>query len=362
MYSQGKICFCILVFMLLASAMMFVGCASMGHSAPGPSPGPTPIASGPMPTPTPTSGAPAPTPTPTPPGGPTPTPTPNPPGGPTPTPTPAPTPSPSPTPTPTPSSSNSITGRVTDINGAPIVGKVQVALEAPLGDFRAVMVDTADAQGNFLFPRVPPLSSFNSYALVISARAAHDPGTAPGTPGSFYAPAILVSGQGSFGPGGDPIVPGTDVGTIALHFTSQGDIQGSVTSTDSTHAIPVPIQVQFAMLRTFQADFFFDYPLPDGGPMAISTAPGPGCPAGTACASFTVTPIPTSPVEFAVFSKSGYSFSPFPTGPNFALPLNAVSLITDQPDCNPSSLQLEANSLQPDQANQAGTATFQGCQ
>ena len=56
---------------------------------------------------------------------------------------------------------------------------------------------------------------------------------------------LLVPGGGPFVPG-DPILPGTDVGTIQLRFTSQGDIEGSATSTDSTQKVPIPIHVQLA--------------------------------------------------------------------------------------------------------------------
>ena len=172
---------------------------------------------------------------------PTPTPTATPTPGTTPSPTPVPTPSPSPTPSPTPGPSNAaITGRVVDPSGVPVVGTVVVDLERGGGDFFTFRQTTADAQGRFRFDNVPPLPAQSTgYAIMVAARAAHDPGTAPGAPGSFYAPALLVPGGGPFVPG-DPILPGTDVGTIQLRFTSQGDIEGSATSTDSTQKSAYP--------------------------------------------------------------------------------------------------------------------------
>jgi hypothetical protein len=128
-----------------------------------------------------------------------------------------------------------------------------------------------------------------------AAQAAHDPGTAPGAPGSFYAPALLVPGGGPFLPG-DAILPGTDVGTIQLRFTSQGDIEGSVTSTDSTQKVPIPIHVKFAPMRIFTLDFVFDYPWVGSAPQ-LTTAPGPSCATGTSCASFQLSPVPTDRVE-----------------------------------------------------------------
>jgi hypothetical protein len=163
-------------------------------------------------------------------------------------------------------------------------------------DFFTLMQTTADAQGRFRFNNVPPLPALSTgYAIMVAARAAHDAGTAPGASGSFYAPALLVPGGGPFIPG-DPIIPGTDVGTIQLRFTSQGDIEGSVTSTDSTQKVPIPIHVKFAPMRIFTLDSVFDYPLVGSAPQ-LTTAPGSSCATGTSCASFQLSPVPTDPVE-----------------------------------------------------------------
>ena len=293
---------------------------------------------------------------------PTPTPTATPTPGTTPSPTPVPTPSPSPTPSPTPSPSNAaITGRVVDPSGVPVVGTVVVDLERGGGDFFTFRQTTADAQGRFRFDNVPPLPAQSTgYAIMVAARAAHDPGTAPGAPGSFYAPALLVPGGGPFVPG-DPILPGTDVGTIQLRFTSQGDIEGSATSTDSTQKVPIPIHIQLAPMRIFTLDFVFDYPWIGPAPQ-FNTAPGASCPAGTACGSFQLFPIPTDRVEQAIFSKSGYTFAPSDNAANFILTLNAFSLLNGKPDCNPPSNQLFANTLHPDAGTTVGPAVFTGCQ
>lgn len=291
-----------------------------------------------------------------------PTPTPTPPPGTTPSPTPVPTPSPSPSPTPTPAPSNAaITGRVVDPSGVPVVGTVVVDLELSRGDFFTFRQTTADAQGRFRFDNVPPLPSQSvGYAIMVAARAAHDPGTAPGAPGSFYAPALLVPGGGAFVPG-DPILPGTDVGTIQLRFTSQGDIEGSATSTDSTQKLPIPIHVQLPPMRIFTLDFVFDYPWIGPAPQ-FNTAPGASCPAGTACGSFQIAPVPTDRVEQAIFSKTSYTFAPSETAANFILTLNAFSLLNSKPDCNPNSITLFANTLNPDAATNVGPAAFTSCQ
>jgi hypothetical protein len=249
----------------------------------------------------------------------------------------------------------------------PINGTVVVALETPFGgSFKIFRQANADAQGNFRFDNVPPFQGGNgnalNYALVVAARNTTGPTAPPGAAGSFYVPTILVSGVCCFGPGGDPIVPGTNVGAIKLLFTSQGDIEGNVTSTDGTGTVPVPIRATFAPMQTFVHDFFFDYPWPEPAPQ-VTTAPGSSCPAGTACAAFTLSPVPTDQPQFAIFSKSGYTFAPSGTPTNFTLVLNASSLVTGQADCNPSTLPLQTPSpLNVDAGNQAGTAAFKSCQ
>ena len=242
-----------------------------------------------------------------------------------------------------------------------MVGTVVVGLEHEVGDFFLFMQTTADAQGHFTFNNVPAVpQGQEGYAIMVAARAAHDPGTAPGAPGSFYAPALLLPGNGNFGQG-DSIVPGTDVGTITLHFTSQGDIDGTATSTDPTNSIAVPIAVKIAPLRIFTRDFVFDYPQIGQAPQ-FTTQTGPSCPAGTACASFIIEPVPESPVEEAIFSKAGYTFAPSQTAPNFEIPLNSFSTKNGQPDCNPNNITLFANQLNPDAATNVGPAAFSSCQ
>ena len=249
----------------------------------------------------------------------------------------------------------------------PINGTVVVGLEQPAGgSFKLFMQANANAQGNFVFNNVPPFShgsgNANNYALVIAARNTTGPGAPPGAAGAFYVPTILVSGVCCFGSGGDPIVPGTNVGTIHLGFTSQGDITGAVNSTDATGTVPVPIHVTFAPMQTFVHDFFFDYPWPEPAP-TLDTAPGTACPSGSACANFDLFPIPTDQFAFAIFSKSGYTFAPSGTPTNFVLVLNATSLVAGKPDCNPSTLTLQARSpLAVDGPTNAGTASFKGCQ
>ena len=278
---------------------------------------------------------------------PTPTPTPTP--GTTPSPTP--TPSPSPTPTPTPSNA-AITGKVLDPSGAPVAGIVIVSLEQGPGDFRIVKQTNADAQGNFRFDNVAAVPAGNEgYAIVVAARQ---------VPGQFYTPAILLPGGGNFG-AGDPIVPGTNVGTIALRFTTQGDIEGDVTSTDSTQKVPVPIHVTMGPLGIFTRDFVFKYPL-IFAPGPFNTATGPTCPAGTACASYRLDTVPTDPAEEAVFNRNGYTFGPSQSGASFSIFLSATSLLNGKPTCNTPTLEVGANNLKPDSPNQAGTATFMSCQ
>lgn len=280
---------------------------------------------------------------------PTPTPTPTP--GTTPSPTPVATPSPSPTPTPTPGPSNaSITGRVLDPSGAPVHGLVIVSLEQGPGDFVIVKQTNADAQGNFRFDNVAAPAGNQGYAIVVAARD---------VPGSFYTPVILLPGGGTFG-AGDPIVPGTNVGTMGLRFTSQADIEGNVTSTDSTQKVPVPIHVAMGPLGIFTRDFVFKYPLIDA-PGPFNTATGPTCPAGTACASYRLDTVPSDPAEEAVFNKNGYTFGPTQSGANFNIFLSATSLLNGTPTCTPQELEVGANGLIPDSPNQAGTAAFMSC-
>lgn len=305
----------------------------------------------------------SPNPTPTPTASPSPSPSPSP----FPSPSPSPSPNPSPSPSPSPSASGAISGKVTDINGAPINGTITIALEKPSGGSFVIFKQTnADAQGNFRFNNIPPFKPTDgnalNYALVVAARNTTGPGAPTGAAGSFYVPTILVSGVCCFGPGGDPIVPGTNVGTIHLGFTSQADILGTVTSTDASGNIPVPIHVNFAPMQMFVDDFFFEYPWPEPPPQ-LATALGTACTVDTACGSFDLFPVPSDPAELAIFSKSGYTFAPSASPSNFTLVLNAVSLLNGKADCNPSTLTLQTGSpLNPDAGNQAGTAAFKACQ
>jgi hypothetical protein len=237
---------------------------------------------------------------------------------------------------------------------------VIVSLERGPGDFGVIKQTNADAQGNFRFNNVPAVpSGQESYAIVVAARAAHDPGTAPGSPGSYYTPAILLPGGGNFG-AGDPIIPGTNVGTIGLRFTSQGDIEGNVTSTDSTQKVPVPIHVSFGLLGIFTRDFVFRYPLIPA-PSSFNTGTGSTCPAGTACAAYQLPVVPTDPAEEAVFNKNGYTFGPTQSGASFSIRLDATSLLNGKPTCSTPELEVGANNLVGDSPNQAGTAAFMSC-
>jgi hypothetical protein len=291
-----------------------------------------------------------------------PTPTPSPTPGTTPSPTPVPTPSPSPTPTPTPVPSNAtITGRVVDPSGMPVSGTVKVALLIGIGDFSTFKIANADSNGNFRFDNVPaPSGSSDGYAIMVAARAAHDPGTTPGSPGSYYTPALLLPGNGPFG-AGSPILPGTNVGTIQLRFTSQGNIQGLVTSTNSSQTAAVPVHTVISSTGIFTQDFIFDFPLIPPPP-AFNTQAGASCPAGTACANYIIDVVPTNPVEEAVFNINGYTFAPSQTTANFTLRIDAFSLANGKPTCITPELAVGANDLKPDSANTAGTAQFQGCQ
>ena len=194
---------------------------------------------------------------------------------------------------------------------------------------------------------------------MVTARAAHDPGTAPGLPGSYYAPALLFSGQTTFAPDGDSIEPGTNVGTIQLRFSGQGMLAGNVTSTDSSQKIPVPVHATLGFLAIFTRDFEFDYPLIPSPP-AFNTKPGASCPTGTACGTYQFA-IPTDALEEAVFSKSGYTFAPTQSGANFIIPVNPFSLLNGKPDCN-GGTDAFANTFKANTTNQAGDANLTSCQ
>ena len=242
-----------------------------------------------------------------------------------------------------------------------MVGTVEVALLIGIGDFSTFKIVNADASGNFRFDNVPaPSGSSNGYAIMVAARAAHDPGTTPGSPGSYYTPALLLPGNGPFGPG-SPIVPGTNVGTIPLRFSSQGELQGMVTSTNSAQTTPVPIHVVINSAGIFTRDFVFDFPfIPP--PPAFNTQAGASCPAGTACFNYTIDVVPTGPVDEAIFNTSGYTFAPSGTAANFTLRFDAFSLANNKPTCTTPELDGGANNLIPDSSNTVGTAQFQGCQ
>jgi hypothetical protein len=264
----------------------------------------------------------------------------------------SPTPSPSPTPGP---SNTAVTGRVVDPSGAPVVGTVLVSLEAG-ADMHIIQQTRPDAQGNFIFNNVPASISL---AIMVTARAARNPGTPPGTPGSYYAPALLLPGQSTIAADGDSIDPGTNVGTIQLRFSSQGMLLGSATSTDSTVEVPVPIHLTFGPLAILTRDFEFDYPLIPPPP-GFNTKPDAACPAGTACGAYQFA-IPTDALEEAVFSKTGYTFAPTQSRANFMIPMNPFSLLNGKPNCIGRE-DAFANTLTANTTNLAGQATFVSCQ
>jgi hypothetical protein len=239
--------------------------------------------------------------------------------------------------------------------GLPIGGSVLVSLEKPAGDFIIQSQALADASGNFHFDNVPANvptdNTGNGFAIVI---------TSQGADGTLFTPALLASGGGDLG-SGDAIVPGTDLGTITLQRSAIAAVTGTVSSSSVTNA-PISVRVHLAAPMTVFSGHHFPVPFAQQPVDLITDPTNTSCSAGHgACAPFSLA-LPASPLQVATFSRLGFVFTPSSQALNYQLVFEAFSVISNQPDCMPSTVVgpsfLLLAGQNPPSANQA----FLGCQ
>jgi hypothetical protein len=293
---------------------------------------------------------------------PTPTPTPPIPGFPTPTPSPTPSPTPvatpgiTPTPSPTPVPASTIAGRVLDAQtGLPIGGSVLVSLEKPAGDFVIQSQTLADTSGNFHFDNVPANvpsdNTGNGFAIMITAQSGD---------GTLFTPALLASGGGDLG-AGDAIVPGTNLGTITLQRSAIAAVAGSVSSSSSANT-PISVRVHLAAPLTVFSGHHFPVPFAQQPVDLITDPANSTCSAGHgACAPFSLA-LPASPLQVSTFNRLGFVFTPSSQALNYQFVFQAFSVISNQPDCMPSTVVGPSLLLLAGQNPPLANQPFLGCQ
>jgi hypothetical protein len=248
----------------------------------------------------------------------------------------------------------SISGRAVDsVTGASIVGgNTVVALEQKdsNGVDRVIMATVTDSNGNFVFCPVPA----GMYDVVM---------TAINGAGTAYAATVITGVQPGNALGNVPmtsaLLPASVTGQITTSTGSAGtaaDLSLSalqqITVGGSTVMITTPLAQQSAATAT------------------LTTAPGPGCPANTDCADYTVV-VPAANPSVGTFTASGNQIPAPPPGGTVGYSLDANAFVPGSAgteDCNPSNLQTsQTNTNAPLTVTAGGSVTaatlaFTACQ
>lgn len=233
--------------------------------------------------------------------------------------------------------------------GQPVNGTVYVALEAlQNSNYHTIASQQPDSSGNFDFKNVTANSSL---ILVVTAMNNQD------LFDDFYVPYILAGSDNAPNGAGSAIKPGTNVGTLSISFAPGPDAEeldvAMQSSTSGGGA--VPITVNFTA-TTFQLDRHIDFQLPFIPDPVTTQVNGPGCSAGTACATGKVY-LPTSAPTIQYFQAMQIQGNP----PSYAVFANATIPNSKTPDCQPPTQEMDLNADRPGQT--VGTSlVFTGCQ
>ena len=216
---------------------------------------------------------------------------------------------------------------------------------------RIVATTTSGADGSFVFAGLQP-GSFYDVAADASV-------TLPSGATQTYAMTITTTVPVGFDLGRVPLVPefgdsapsGAPANTTAMVTTSTSG--GTVTSADVKLSALIGFMVQFAIP-----------PLPGSTPQ-VTTAPGPSCASGTACANYTLF-TPASQFVHGMFNPGGTNYTiPTLTGPQeviVSIEGRAFLAGTSVPDCNPSRKTVGPDVLQGTIATGIMNLDFTGCQ
>jgi hypothetical protein len=250
-----------------------------------------------------------------------------------------------------------ISGTVVDATtGLPVpVGSIFVYAEQrdASGTDRVIQRTTADSNdGSFLLcPLAPGL-----YDLVVAGESGA---------GVAYAATVTLD-----------VPSGTALGNVPVHATGgspngPGEIAGDVTTTDSTAtatSADVAVTAMQWLIPPVGTPFFVAIPTFAASIANVATEAQVTCPAGTACASYSLFVPPQNPAV-GVFDAGGTTWST-PAGGAAAYTVEAAATIpggTGDPNCSPSTLVADQDTIgdplevSPSATTTAETLSFTDC-
>ena len=230
--------------------------------------------------------------------------------------------------------STSINGTVLDkATGNPVAGTVMVSVEQKdaAGVDRIMMSTTAATNGTFVFCPLP----LGSYDVVIVGARTSD--------GALYAPAIVTGVQVGSTVGSVQIaVPS---GASATTATNSATLNGTVTSQNLSNAGTVA-DVQLSTLATIGTGTPVTYTIPlpptstqNSAVLGVETAASGTCPAGTDCATYSMT-VPASGVNIGAWASTGATLTLNATWATYTA--DGIAFVPgggNTVDCNPSEIQ-----------------------
>jgi hypothetical protein len=251
------------------------------------------------------------------------------------------------------STSTAISGTVIDVatQQAIVGGNTVVALEQQdaAGVDRVVMQTVPDSNGGFSFCPLPA----GSYDVVVSA---------VNGVGVAYAATVITGVQPGSNLGTVPLTPAAAPASINGMVTSSGggtgvaiDVTLSALESITVNNVTVPVTIPLAAQSAATA--------------SLGTVTGAACPAGTACASYTVS-VPASTPSVGAFNSSGNQTPAVPVVGPSSYAIDAQSFLlgaAPQTNCSPSDLQTNQTSggaslLATSGVNiTAATMSFTGC-
>lgn len=219
--------------------------------------------------------------------------------------------------------STSINGKVLDkLTGNPISGTVLVALEQkdPGGVDRVVMATLANADGTFVFCPIPA----GTYDVVIVGE---------NVAGLAYGPSIVTGVANGRTTGSVNLYPGTTGSLGAVRFS------GTITSQNSSNQGTV-IDAQLSALETDTTGAVYTIPLlpslqQSSATLALGTASGGSCAAGTDCASYSIL-LPVGGPYIGAYSATGVTLTQ--SAPLATYILDGLAFVPSSggaPDCTP---------------------------
>jgi hypothetical protein len=222
---------------------------------------------------------------------------------------------------------SSISGRVV-VQGTtnPLPGPAFITVAAEKRDAtgvdrdRVVIETPADpTDGTFILCPLPE----ESYDIVVSGMDAN---------GIAYNATVLFSVPSGIAIGNIPLVPETGDDTSAARIT------GQVTSSNNGAAAAVDVSLSALQRAAPQggAERLVTIPLLEASTPTVSTAPGPGCPENTACATYTLV-VPASNPLAGTFAGPDTAYSD-PAAGDVIYSVDAQAFNGSLPACSPQDI------------------------